>query len=73
VEGGAEVNAKDTLNGGNSLFAAVEKGHAEVVKVLLENGTDFTLEIKGQTAMMRAKKKNYQEIVTLLQTAGAIR
>ena len=46
--------------------------HAQVVKVLLENGADVNLKnSKAQSALALAKEKGHDEIVKLLRKHGA--
>ena len=47
-------------------------GHAQVVKVLLENGADAKAKNReGRTSSSLAKKKGHNEIANLLRKHGA--
>jgi ankyrin repeat protein len=69
---GADVNAKAN-DGGTALMLAASSGDADLVKALLSRGADVSgkyVETRD-TALMLAKNHGYDEIVQLLQTAGA--
>ncbi len=72
LRSGAEINA--TVEGSvlTALACAVERGHTETVRLLIDAGADFeTKDKSGNTPLMIAKSKGYQEIVKLLADAGA--
>ena len=51
---------------------AEEKGHDEIVKVLIKAGADVNVKNDdGDTALMRAEEKGHDEIVKILKAAGA--
>ena len=67
LDQGAEVNAKFRY-GTTALFKAAERGHLEIVKLLLARGADVTVKdtFYGATAMTWALDNDHFEIVTLL-------
>ena len=73
LDQGAEVNAKFRY-GTTALFKAAERGHVEIVKLLLARGADVTVKdtFYGATAMTWALDNDHVEVVTaLLQKAPA--
>ncbi len=70
IEDGASVNARATRQL-TPLMVAIRAG-PEVVKYLIEKGADVNAkDSAGNTALFFAKKKNNEEILKLLQDAGA--
>jgi len=72
LDKGADVNAKFRY-GATALFKAAERGHKEVVAVLLARGADVKVKdtFYGATAMTWALDNNHLEIVRmLLQKSG---
>jgi hypothetical protein len=71
---GADVNvvAKD---GGTALLMAASEGDTELVEILLSKGADVSAKFHKteSTALKLAKKHRYDDIVRLLQAAGASR
>lgn len=67
LDQGAEVNAKFRY-GTTALFKAAERGHLEIVKLLLARGADVTVKdtFYGATALTWALDNDHIEIVTLL-------
>lgn len=56
----------------SDLLTAASNGHVNVVKLLLQQGADVKFKDEfGNTALMIAKHKGYQEIAQLLENAGA--
>ena len=73
LDQGADVNAKFRY-GTTALFKAAERGHLEIVKLLLARGADVTVKdtFYGATAMTWALNNDHVEVVTaLLQKAPA--
>lgn len=70
LDKGANPNLKYTLNG-TPLCAAVYHNHADVVSLLLSRGADFTIKNNDETVLKIARKRQYQDIVNLLELAGA--
>lgn len=51
---------------------AVDHGHIDVVKVLLERGANTEIKnLKGWTVMHKAAAKGWEEIIRLLAQKGA--
>lgn len=67
LDQGADVNAKFRY-GTTALFKASERGHLEIVKLLLARGADVTVKdtFYGATALTWALDNDHFEIVTLL-------
>lgn len=67
LDQGAEVNAKFRY-GTTALFKAAERGHVEIVKLLLARGADATVKdaFYGATAMTWALDSDHLEVVDLL-------
>lgn len=67
LDKGADVNAKFRY-GTTALFKASERGHTEVVKVLLARGADVTVKdtFYGATAMTWALNNGHIEVVKVL-------
>ena len=71
LEGGAKVNAKETLRGTTALMWAAEQKHPEAVKALLAGGADFAAKSGGaglprnylaprvNTAVVKASAQRY--------------
>ena len=72
LEHDADVNAR-AKDGGTALMLAATSGDIETVRGLLRRGADVSTKFHktGQTALAIAKQKGYEEIVQLLQAAGA--
>ncbi|XP_069677201.1 poly [ADP-ribose] polymerase tankyrase-1-like [Periplaneta americana] len=72
IEKGANVNVKKSSTGRTALMEAAERGYVEMVKLLLNNGSDVTLTDKnGNTAMHYAAKGRDKHIVQMLVLKGA--
>jgi hypothetical protein len=67
LDKGADVNAKFRY-GTTALFKAAERGHVEVVKILLARGADVAVKdtFYGATAMSWALQNNHVEVVKQL-------
>jgi hypothetical protein len=67
LDQGADVNAKFRY-GTTALFKAAERGHVEIVKLLLARGADVTVKdtFYGATAMSWALDSDRVEVVTVL-------
>jgi hypothetical protein len=67
LDQGADVNAKFRY-GTTALFKAAERGHVEIVKLLLARGADATVKdtFYGATAMTWALDSDRLEVVTVL-------
>ena len=69
---GADVNARGN-DGGTALMLAASSGAAKLVKDFLARGADTSGKYiaTGQTALTIARDHGYDDIVELLQAAGA--
>jgi ankyrin repeat protein len=67
LDKGADVNAKFRY-GATALFKAAERGHTEIVKLLLARGADVTVKdtFYGATAMSWALDNDHIETVRAL-------
>lgn len=73
LKNGIDPDVEINERSGTVLIEASRLGHTEVVKALLEHGANpHAKSSSGITSLMRAKEKNYDEIVRLLKDAGAI-
>jgi len=54
-----------------ALIVAVEKGHRNIVSLLLDRGADVSKVVKGTTALITAVEQGHQDIVSLLLERGA--
>jgi uncharacterized protein len=64
--GGSRCNARD-CDGDTALALAAERGHIELVKVLLKNGADVNAKnLNGVTALMRAAENDRAAAVKIL-------
>ncbi|MBN2060127.1 MAG: ankyrin repeat domain-containing protein [Deltaproteobacteria bacterium] len=76
IEMGADVNAKATdgwakgADGFTALYWASKHGHADIVRLLIEKGA-IVNETNGAYALMKAREKEYTDIVQMLEKAGA--
>src|SRR5437016_14126272 len=72
LDKGVDVNTK-TRYGATALSYACDKGHTEVVRLLLERGADPDVKdtFYGATPMGWAAPKGYTEIVKLLIDKGS--
>lgn len=69
---GVDINDRQNKAGVTALSLAAEQGNAEVAKVLLDGGANVDLsEQNGYTPLSRALWRNRDEVVGLLQAAGA--
>lgn len=69
LQAGMNVNVKNS-EGATPLIAAVEGGHAELVKLLLEKKADVNLDKKGVTPFMAASHAGKADLVKLLEAKG---
>jgi ankyrin repeat protein len=67
LEKGADIQAKNEMNW-NALMQAASEGYADVVKLLLEAGSEVNVISKeiGETVLILASWKNAPEIVKML-------
>lgn len=68
IDAGADINARDSVEGFTPLMMAAGLGEADVVKVLLENNADKSLlDADQESASDHAQNSGHSDIVTLLQ------
>jgi ankyrin repeat protein len=67
----AEVNARDRLYGRNALMLAAAAGHAEVVRLLVEAGSEINArDAEGATALSLAEANGRLDVVSALGSAA---
>ena len=72
LRAGAEVNAKKISNGYTALMVAAEDSSAEILHRLIAAGADVNARNKfGETALMRARKAERSDAISILKRAGA--
>ncbi len=78
LDAGADVNAKDNMEGRTALLWAASNGHADTVQVLLGAGANVEAQVKdndedkeGRTALILAAVGGHTAIVRALIEAGA--
>ena len=66
------LNAVNKKDGKMALIYAIELGHFDIVKFLMDSGIDINIQDwSGKTALMHAVKNEYNEIVQWLISEGA--
>ena len=70
LEGGADVNAKDSVSHGTALRVASSEGHEAIVNILLDHGADVNTE-DYFTALEAASSRGHEAIVNILLAHGA--
>ena len=72
IEAGADVNAKDLIDGTTSLHWAAYFGHKEIVELLLKSGSKVDAKSNnGNTPLYWAAYSGQEEVIELLITKGA--
>jgi ankyrin repeat protein len=68
----AEVNARERLYGRTALMIAAAEGHLDVVRLLVEAGSDLNIaDAEGSTALSLARSYGHLDVAALLEAAGA--
>jgi ankyrin repeat protein len=68
----ADVNARERLYGRTALMIAAAEGHLDVVRLLVEAGSDLnTVDAEGSTALTLARSYGNLDVAALLEEAGA--
>jgi ankyrin repeat protein len=69
---GADPDARDEIQAWTPMMRALEAGHLELAKRLIEAGADVNAKAEtGTTVLMVAAGKGHEEFVRLLLQAGA--
>ncbi len=72
IDAKADINGSDNVCGETALMMAASKGRTEAVKLLLSSKADINArDGRGWTALMHAKHGGHDDIVDLLDNAGA--
>lgn len=76
VQGPVTLSSTSDTDVGDSLEIALEKGHASVVKALVDHGVDVNAktsrsEVEGSAALLAAVEAGYRDLVELLLEHGA--
>ena len=67
MRAGAQINARDTMDGDTALIAAARQGHAQVVKILLAGGANVkAANRQGETAIKAATVGHHSAVLALL-------
>ena len=68
----ADVNARERLYGRTALMIAAAEGHLDVVRLLVEAGSDLNIvDAEGSTALSLARSYGNLDVAALLAEAGA--
>jgi ankyrin repeat protein len=68
----ADVNARERWYGRTALMVAAAEGHADVVELLIEAGSDLSLvDEEGSTALLLARNNGHLDVAAKLAEAGA--
>src|SRR5262245_38827193 len=68
----ADVNARERLYGRTALIVAAIEGHLDVVRMLVEAGSDLNIvDAEGSTALSLARSYGNLDVAALLEQAGA--
>ena len=71
IKMGADINQSGKQHGGTPLWIASEKGHLEIVRLLIESGGSVNQPHKtGATPLHVASQEGHLEIVKLLIESG---
>ena len=69
---GVQIDSLKDDNGNTALSIASENGHSNVVKLLLDKGSQVDImNTDGWTALMKASQSGYKDVVKLLLKHGA--
>jgi uncharacterized protein len=69
---GADPDARDEVQAWTPMMRALEAGHPELAKRLIEAGADVNAKAEtGTTALMVAAGEGHEELVSLLLESGA--
>ena len=72
IRAGVDVNKVDSDYGYTPLYLAAERGHIDIVKLLINNGANISEKSSdGETPLYWVAREGYVDIVKLLLSAGA--
>ncbi|KZE46334.1 hypothetical protein AV540_01620 [Brevibacillus parabrevis] len=70
IAAGADTTITNRF-GGTALIPAADRGHVEIVQLLIEHGANVNLaDSDGATPLSHAKKRGFREMVDMLAKAG---
>lgn len=70
VEGGADINVKNFINDWTPLHFAAWEGHADVVRLLLDNNADPGVAVGvGYTPLRIAEERGHTTVARILREA----
>ena len=67
----SDIEGRSKVNSGTALWNAASNGHADVVRALLEAGSDIEASNRGWTPLLAASDHNHTDVVHILVAAGA--
>ena len=72
IKTGVDVNARDALGDNTGLHWAAIQGHAEMARLLIDNGADLDIaNSAGETPLHWAAKEGQKEVLVIMIVHGA--